>query len=120
MNDELIYQRYQELQRYVGWSPDDAERVRAAATLVLPDLPGVIDDFYDEIERHPEARRVIVGGQEQIARLKGTLLSWLQGLFAGTYDQAYVVKRWRVGYRHVEIGLDQVYTNAALSRIRTS
>src|SRR5262249_42174959 len=26
---------------------------------------------------------------------------------------------WRVGWRHVEIGLDQVYTNVALSRLRT-
>src|SRR5439155_515827 len=27
--------------------------------------------------------------------------------------------RWRVGMRHVEIGLNQVYTNVALSRLRT-
>src|SRR5262249_44282824 len=35
------------------------------------------------------------------------------------YDQGYVARRWRVGWRHVEIGLDQVYTNVALSRLRT-
>ena len=33
--------------------------------------------------------------------------------------QSYVDRRWRVGWRHVEIGLDQVYTNVALSRLRT-
>jgi signal transduction histidine kinase len=42
----------------------------------------------------------------------------LAELFSGQYDQEYVERRWRVGYRHVEIGLDQVYTNAALSRLR--
>jgi signal transduction histidine kinase len=29
-----------------------------------------------------------------------------------------VARRWRVGWRHVDIGLDQVYTNVALSRLR--
>jgi signal transduction histidine kinase len=52
-------------------------------------------------------------------RLKGTLVQWLRELFAGRYDQDYVVRRWRVGCRHVEIGLDQVFTNVALSRLRT-
>lgn len=115
-----LFQRYQELQRYVGWTADDAERVRSAGALVAAELPAVVDDFYEEIERHPAARKVIVGGQEQILRLKGTLIRWLEDLFSGNYDEAYVTRRWRVGYRHVEIGLDQVYTNAALSRIRRS
>lgn len=38
---------------------------------------------------------------------------------SGRYDTDYVVRRWKVGFRHVEIGLDQVYTNVALSRLRT-
>src|SRR5262249_38362034 len=37
---------------------------------------------------------------------------------AGRYDQQYVARRWQVGWRHVEIGLEQVYTNVALSRLR--
>jgi signal transduction histidine kinase len=40
-------------------------------------------------------------------------------LFSGRYDRDYVLRRWRVGMRHVEIGLDQLYTNVALSRLRT-
>jgi signal transduction histidine kinase len=54
----------------------------------------------------------------QIERLKGTLLAWVRELLAGRYDRDYVARRWRVGWRHVEIGLDQVYTNVALSRLR--
>src|SRR5262249_28947483 len=30
----------------------------------------------------------------------------------------YVQRRWQIGCRHVEIGLNQVYTNTALSRLR--
>ena len=50
---------------------------------------------------------------------KGTLVQWIRDLLSGTYDRDYVTRRWRVGWRHVEIGLDQVYTNVALSRLRT-
>jgi signal transduction histidine kinase len=112
------YQRYQELQSYVGWSDDDAARVASVAQVLFPILPALIDDFYAEIARHPDAQRVITEGPEQIARLKTTLLGWLRDLLTGPYDADYVDRRWRVGLRHVEIGLNQVYTNAALTRLR--
>jgi signal transduction histidine kinase len=118
MTPDEQFGRYQDLQRYVGWTDADARNVRSVADLLGAHLPGLVDDFYDEIERHPDARKVITGGATQIGRLKGTLLAWLRELLAGPYDQTYVARRWRVGWRHVEIGLDQVYTNVALSRLR--
>jgi signal transduction histidine kinase len=119
MGIETRFDRYRELQSYVGWTEADAERIVAAAPLLEPRLHALVDDFYAEIERHPDARRVITGGQAQIDRLKGTLVQWIRELLSGKYDASYVARRWRVGWRHVEIGLDQVYTNVALSRLRT-
>jgi signal transduction histidine kinase len=119
VDPDKLYARYCELQAYVGWGEDDARRVQAAAPLLTPTLPALIHDFYAEIERHPDARKVITGGQQQIDRLQGSLTRWLRELLAGPYDLGYVVRRWRVGWRHVEIGLDQVFTNVALSRLRT-
>jgi len=113
-----LYQRYRELQQYVGWEPGDVDRVLAVRPYVEASFSALIDDFYAEIDRHPDARRVITGGEAQIARLKQSLHVWLQELLSGRYDQDYVERRWKVGYRHVEIGLPQVFTNAALSRLR--
>jgi signal transduction histidine kinase len=118
MDAEKLFHRYQELQQYVGWTAEDAKRVQAVAGLLGPRLSAMIDDFYAEIERHPDAKKVITGGQQQINRLKETLLKWLQELLAGPYESEYVMRRWKVGWRHVEIGLDQVFTNVALSRLR--
>lgn len=112
------YERYQELQSYVNWTEQDAARVQAIGALVAPYFGPLVDDFYAEIENHPEAKKVITGGEEQIARLKKSLHRWLEELLSGCYDRDYVERRWRVGFRHVEIGLNQVYTNAALSRLR--
>lgn len=119
MITDCLFDRYRELQSYVSWTEDDARRIEAVASLLDPDLPALVDDFYAQIERHPAAFNVIRGGQPQIDRLKATLLQWVRELFAGRYDESYVDRRWRVGWRHVEIGLDQVYANVALSRLRT-
>lgn len=112
------FARYRELQQYVGWTDQDAQRVQEAGQVLGSEFTGLIDDFYAEIKQHPAALKVITGGEEQILRLKGSLHQWLAELFSGSYDKEYVARRWRVGYRHVEIGLDQVFTNAALSRLR--
>jgi signal transduction histidine kinase len=118
MNPQQLFERYRELQQYVGWTDENAARVQALYPLVEAHFAELVDDFYEEIQRHPRALKVITGGAAQIERLKGTLIGWLRELFAGPYDANYVARRWRVGYRHVEIGLDQVYTNVALSRLR--
>ncbi|MEX2214161.1 MAG: protoglobin domain-containing protein [Phycisphaeraceae bacterium] len=119
MDADLLFERYRELQAYVGWTEADAARINAVADQVEPHLSQLVDDFYEEITRHPDARKVITGGQPQIERLKGTLIVWVRELMRGPYDRDHVAKRWRIGWRHVEIGLDQVYTNVALSRLRS-
>ncbi len=90
MDPDQLLERYRELQSYVGWTDDDAERITAAAPLLETCLESLVDDFYAEIERHPDARKVITGGQAQIERLKGTLVQWIRELLAGTYDADYV------------------------------
>jgi len=118
MNAQEHVDRYHELQRYVGWTDEDVSRIASVGVVLAPVLPALVDDFYAEIARHPEAQKVITGGEAQVARLKTTLVGWLRELLSGQYDADYVERRWRVGLRHVEIGLNQVYTNAALSRLR--
>ena len=54
MTTDRFRDRYRELQSYVGWGDDDVRRIVAAAPLLEPHLPALIDDFYAEIERHPE------------------------------------------------------------------
>lgn len=119
MHESDLGQRYRLMQRYVGWSADDAQRVAQLSPLVLPRAADLIADFYAEIRRHSEAARVITGGSEQIKRLSKSLEQWLIELLTGEYDDAYMARRWKVGHRHVEIGLAQRFTSLALSRLRT-
>ena len=109
---------YRDLQRYVGWQETDRENVIAVRPFIEPLFPQLIDDFYAETLRHEATAKVLAAGEDQIHRLKKTLLGWLNDLFAGQYDEAYVESRWRVGRRHVEIDLDQTYVTVSLGRIR--
>lgn len=119
MPETSLFERYQDLQNYVGWTAEDGGRVAGLLHTVEAAFDSLVDDFYREIDKHPGARRVITGGPEQIARLQQTLVLWLRELFSGVYDADYVQRRSNVGRRHVEIGLEQIYTNVALSRLRT-
>lgn len=112
------FSRYQELMEYIDWTPQDAENVRWIKPVVEPEFPVMVDDFYDAIQRNRNTLKVLTGGQAQINRLKKTLIGWLDQLFTGPYDEEYVTRRLRVGSRHVEIGLDQVFANVSLSRLR--
>ena len=118
MDSQRLFARYCELQSYVGWTDADARRLQQVGPLLEPHFSKLVEDFYSEIERHADAKKVITGGLPQIDRLKGTLVLWLQQLFSGQYDADYVYRRWKIGHKHVEIGLDQVFTNVALSRLR--
>jgi PAS domain S-box-containing protein len=118
MSDDDFAHRYRTMQRYLSWSDDDARLVAALGPLVAPHADKLINDFYAEIRRHPEAMKVITGGSEQMARLSRSLHAWLAELLSGPYDEAYMARRWKVGHRHVEIGLAQRYVGLALARLR--
>ncbi len=118
MITDQLFDRYRELQSYVGWTDEDARRVAAIGTVARPLLAPLIDDFYAQIELHPAARKVITGGQAQIERLKGTLLQWIRELLAGRYDASYVERRWRVGWRTSRSASIRSLPMSRLSRLR--
>ena len=110
---------FEEMKRYVGFDDDDARLLQAVGARMDPYLPGMSERFYDQITHHPEALKVFTGGQEQIDRLKRTLQVWAKRLFSGPYDEDYAAERYKIGVRHVLIGLPQRYMISAMGVIRT-
>ena len=109
---------FDRIRSFVGWTDGDAELVAQAWPRVEPAVPAAIDDFYNNIQKHAFTDSILTGGERQVERLKKTLVQWLHSLFAGTYDLEFAWSRWRVGRRHVEIGLNQSYALGALARLR--
>jgi PAS domain S-box-containing protein len=117
MSSEL-FERYKDLQAYVGWNDADVARIKSVAKVIEQRIDALIEDFYAEIQRHPDTARVITGGAAQIEGLKASLRAWLNESLQGRSDEDYVLRRWKIGLRHAEIGLNPAYTSAAMSRLR--
>ena len=115
---EFLFDRYQELQDYLGWQSSDAARLQAVAESMRASFPALVASFYEQITRNRRLNRLLHEGPSQIERLQESLHRWLEQLFSGEYDREYVESRWHVGLRHAEIGLEQMYTNGALARLR--
>lgn len=118
MNPSELLHRFHDVRSYVGWTDDDAVRVRQMAPLVKQQVAPLVDDFYAEIERHPESARAITGGAQQIRRLKRSLRTWLFEALECRGDSDFLARRWKIGLRHAEIGLNPAYVAAAVSRLR--
>jgi len=119
MNEETDFAVFfDRIRSFVGWTDSDAGLVARAWIRVEPAVPAAIDDFYKNIQKHPFTDSVLTGGERQVERLKRTLVEWLKSLFSGEYGLEFAWSRWRVGRRHVEIGLNQSYALGALARLR--
>ena len=110
---------FEEMKRYVGFSQEDAQLLEAVGARMDPYLPAMSERFYDQITEHPEAGKVFTGGQVQIDRLKATLQVWAKRLFRGPFDEDYAAERYKIGVRHVLIGLPQRYMISAMGVVRT-
>ena len=109
---------FEEIRAYVHFREEDQQALRDVGPLISPRFQDIVDDFYERIALHPNASRVFTDGAPQIARLKVTLLCFLDTFFTGPWDARYLAQRARIGRRHVEVGLDQHYMVTALSAIR--
>ncbi|MFK8111619.1 MAG: protoglobin domain-containing protein [Rubripirellula sp.] len=113
-----LLERYHVLRRYVGLTDNDITLARDAWPTIRDHVREFVDDFYVQIQQHDEPASVFTGGDVQVERLKSTLAKWVEELFCGQYDSAFVENRWLVGLRHVKIGLAQAWTAAAMCRLR--
>ena len=86
--------------------------------MVQPHFTALIDDFYAEIERHPQARKVITGGAEQIADSKERSPIGSENCSQGSTMPITSPADGVLVCVTLKSGSNQVYTNAALSRLR--
>lgn len=107
----------EELKRYMCFGEVDEAALRSFLPSASPHFAQIIERFYRRIKEHPDALGVL-GSDEQVQRLKGTLRQWLELLLQGPWDAAYYERRTRIGQVHVQISLPQRYMFGAMNLIR--
>jgi PAS domain S-box-containing protein len=110
---------YAEMKRYVRFGDQDAAELRAFGEVAAPHFRRIADEFYERIREHEDAHAVFTG-EDQIERLKLSLVRWMERLCAGPHDEAYFEERAKIGRMHVKIGLPQRYMFTAMALIRSS
>jgi len=100
---------------YMGFGPSDQASLRALHPGLAPDFPAISEVFYARILQYPPAREVLERGESSVGQLRHSLVAWMDGLFQGPWDEAYVERRARIGRVHVRIGLPQHYMFAAMN-----
>jgi signal transduction histidine kinase len=109
---------FEELKRYVGFYPEDAQALRELHTVVREHCSRIAEVFYVRILEHEGARRALEGGERQVGHLKGTLQVWMDQLLRGPWDESYYDLRCRIGRMHVRIALPQHYMFGAMNVLR--
>ena len=88
----ISFEAFEETLRYVRWSEDDAEALRALLPIVIERRRAIAEEFYERIREHPDAARVF-RDDAQVRRLQHTLTIWLEELIRGPHDRAYFEQR---------------------------
>lgn len=108
---------FEEVKSYIGFTDEDAERLRGLHPIIQPHFSAIVEAFYDALGANPRTRAVF-DSDEQIERLRRTLHHWLDELLTGPYGSDYFEKRLRIGRRHVDVGLLPHFMFGAMSVIR--
>ncbi|UCG32206.1 MAG: hypothetical protein JSU68_11125 [Phycisphaerales bacterium] len=91
----------------IGFTEQDAASLHQLGPLIRPAVPAIVDAFYHRISRHPDSREILAGDHAVEGRLRQSLGLWINSLFAGTYDQAYLARRATIGATHLCLGIPQ-------------
>ncbi len=117
MTEESTESLYDEMKRYVRFSDEEAKLLVAFRPHAAPHFARIAAEFYDRIREHEGAHAVFTS-EEQIERLKRSLVRWLERLLGGEYDDAYFAASAQIGRIHVRVGLPQHYMFTAMALIR--
>lgn len=73
--------------------------------------------FYDLFLGIPDTR-AILEGERKPGLLKAVWAGWFERFFSTTVSDSSLTYLWRIGGRHVEVGLDQRFSNLGFAVIR--
>jgi len=99
---------------FSDFTPKKEALIAEAGIKIMPHLPEVTEKFYVNLLKVPKAVPFLEG---KIDYLKKTHLMWLQQVFTGQYDQAYIEMMYRVGYVHVQVDLPVEFMSGGITLI---
>lgn len=97
-----------------GLTTEEMQLLAALQDAARNIAPTLSEAFYHRLLGYPLTAEYLKG---QIDERKGTLEQWFIQLFQGSYDQAYVESRLKIGRVHVQVGIPVRYPLAMIDVI---
>jgi rsbT co-antagonist protein RsbR len=92
------------------------EKIRATADRIMPEIKGIIDQFYVWMSDYPDMM-AFFQSEATLRHVQQMQMVYWQRLMQARIDEAYIEDRRRVGEIHARIGLPVVFYMAAVSMI---
>jgi len=91
--------------KYVNLTEKDCHILKAFQPVIKKHAEFIVDEFYKNIEQHPELSLIINNAGSNVGRLKETQKKYLLDIFSGEYGDSYFDNQLRIGAIHKQIGL---------------
>ena len=110
-------ERFEQIKKDFEFKDEDVRNILRLRPVIEKYKEEFIERFYKFIFRFPGAGKYLKS-EEIIKRHQAKLREWYDDIFSGNYDYAYFLKLYRIGEKHVEIGLPTHYVNASFNFVR--
>lgn len=107
-----------ELRRFGGMTDEQAVLLTDMKPMLEKHGPTLVGNFYENLDQHEALKNLLDSKEGRREALGKHLVVWLVSLATGKYDADYQKRRYVIGERHVEVGLDPRWVVGAMSFCR--
>ncbi len=107
-----------EIRKFSGLSDNDAALLAEMKPMLENHASTLVNAFYANLDQYEHLKNLLDAKEGRRDILAQHLHSWLLSLSTGEYGDAYQEMRYKIGVRHVEVGLDPRWVIGAMSFCR--
>jgi signal transduction histidine kinase len=115
--DDVPYEKLLLFQEKIGIDVAELEKIEPYRLLFASRKYEFAEYFYNVFLGIPETK-IILESQQNRSLLKTVWALWFESIFGSKLDKDFLSYLWKIGERHVEVNLDQRFTNLGFSVIR--
>ena len=109
-----------EMRRFGGLTETHAALLAEMQPMLENHSSELVTAFYENLDQHEHLKNLLDSKEGRRETLGIHLAAWLTSLGGGSYDEAYKKRRYVIGQRHVEVGLDPRWVVGAMSFCRSA
>ncbi len=126
LGDDPLYQRLEltedditERKKLVDFTDEDAQQLVLCEAVIAEALEDIVGEFFAALGGNFEVQ-AIIGDLQTLDGLRCSLSEYVVELFTGTYGEAYVRKRMRIGEVHQRMGVTPKHFISAVRTLQSS